>query len=144
MVKYFKSLNGYLHEEAFRPWKMLFLAFGILLLIAGSFYEDLPDWDIGVSIIMTVLTYISAPHLIASISSGKWTNVPAGMFMAWLSIDGSYCAYNIAVGHPYFREANLLPSTALYFLVGMILQWRGSLYQLTLQLRSLFQFQRPE
>ena len=31
-------------REYLRPWKLATLAFGIALLIAGSFYYEAPDW----------------------------------------------------------------------------------------------------
>ena len=39
-------------REYLRPWKLATLAFGIALLIAGSFYYEAPDWDIPISLIM--------------------------------------------------------------------------------------------
>jgi hypothetical protein len=37
-------------REYLRPWKLSTFAIGLSLLIAGSFYYQTPDWDIGISI----------------------------------------------------------------------------------------------
>ena len=38
-------------NEFLRPWKLITLAIGIAILIAGSFYYVIPDWDIPISLI---------------------------------------------------------------------------------------------
>lgn len=48
-------------NEYIRPWKLATLAVGIGLLVLGSFYLPAPDWDIPISFIMAVLTYLVAP-----------------------------------------------------------------------------------
>ena len=47
-------------REYLRPWKLATYAIGLLLLIAGSFYYQAPDWDISISIIMSFFTYLTA------------------------------------------------------------------------------------
>lgn len=46
--------------EYLRPWKLCTLAIGLALLIAGSIYQPAPDWDIPISIIMALFTYLTA------------------------------------------------------------------------------------
>ena len=50
------SLHDYL-----RPWKLFSLACGIAILVAGSYVQPAPDWDIPISFIMAFCTYIFAP-----------------------------------------------------------------------------------
>ena len=50
--------------EYVRPWKLLSLAAGIALLVAGAFYYDAPDWDVAISFIMAILAYLSACGLL--------------------------------------------------------------------------------
>lgn len=46
--------------ELLRPWKLATLAFGIGLLVVGSFYYEAPDWDVPVSLIMALMAYLTA------------------------------------------------------------------------------------
>lgn len=114
-----------------QPWKLATLAIGIGLLIAGSYYEQQADWDIGISIIMAVLTYLTAPFTCRTIIKLNWRAMPVAAFLAWLSIDGSYCLYNELLRHAYAREANVIASTPLYFMMGLVWMWNGSLKELT-------------
>ncbi len=47
-------------HEYLRPWKLATYAFGLFLLVVGSFYCRAPDWDIPISIIMSFFTYLTA------------------------------------------------------------------------------------
>jgi len=102
-----------------KPWKLLTLLFGLCVLIFGSYYERLPDWDIGISLIMGLLTFFTAPLCIEWIIKRDYKKLPLGLFLAWFSIDGSYWLYNAALNHEYFRAANWPASTPLYFMMGL-------------------------
>lgn len=52
------SLHDYL-----RPWKLFSLACGIAILIAGSYLQPAPDWDIPISFLMQHLSF--RPHHLA-------------------------------------------------------------------------------
>ena len=59
--------------ESRRPWKLVTLAIGIALLVAGSFLTPAPDWDIPVSFIMAAFTYLFAGwsmHVVSPVSLG--------------------------------------------------------------------------
>jgi hypothetical protein len=43
-------------QEFLRPWKLITLTIGIAILIFGAYYEQSPDWDVGISILMAALT----------------------------------------------------------------------------------------
>ena len=99
--------------------ELISLLIGLLILCAGSYYERLPDWDIGISLIMGILTYLTAPWVVGVILARNWRMLPLTVLFAWASIDGSYWIYNVAMHHAYVREANALCSTPLYFMMGL-------------------------
>ncbi|MBR0071997.1 MAG: hypothetical protein IJP87_06625, partial [Campylobacter sp.] len=88
MSKPIVSIKDYL-----RVWKLFTLACGIGLLIIGSFVTPAIDWDIPISFIMGIATYIFAPITARSLFRRYWKCLPLGVFGAWLSIDGVYWAY---------------------------------------------------
>jgi hypothetical protein len=57
-------------HELIRPWKLLTLVAGLGLLIYGSAIHRFSDWDVGVSVLMGVLTYIVSPWSSATINYG--------------------------------------------------------------------------
>jgi hypothetical protein len=124
-------------------WKLATLALGIGILIAGAAIEQLPDWDVGVSVLMAVLTYLTAPFFIRTIYRQQWRMLPLAVFLAWLSIDGSYCLYSEAMGHIYVREANAIASTPLYLIMGFVWLWDGTLTELFHSICALRHQQPP-
>ena len=125
-------------NEYLRPWKLITLAIGIALFIAGSFYYVLPDWDIPISLIMAVLTYLTAPFSVRVLVERKWKLLPAMLFATWFTVDGVYALYwyfkNPATLE-MLREANFLPSLFLYAICGVLWLYRGSLKELIAELR---------
>lgn len=112
------------------PWKLVTLLIGIVLLVIGAFYYNAPDWDIGISIIMALCTYVTAPWTIRCIMNRK--NLLAALAAAWFSIDGCYWIY-WSVMNPdalTMRDANAACSTFLYFMMGMFWLYNGSLRSL--------------
>lgn len=118
--------------EFLRPWKLATLSLGIGLLLVGSVVNPAPDWDIGISFVMAVLTYLTAPWFIHVIRSMDWRKSPMALIAAWFSIDGSYWFYWSLVdpGALFMRPANAFASTFLYLLMGMVWMYPGSLIQL--------------
>ena len=80
-------------KDYLRLWKLFTLFCGIGLLIIGSFVMPAIDWDIPISFIMGLATYIFAPITARSLFRRYWKWLPLGVFGAWLSIDGVYWAY---------------------------------------------------
>ena len=91
-------------KDYLRPWKLFTLFCGIALLIIGSFAMPAIDWDIPISFIMGLATYIFAPITARSLFRRYWHWLPLGVFGAWLSIDGVYWAY-WAWQNPYALDA---------------------------------------
>jgi hypothetical protein len=121
-----------------RPWKLLTLAVGIVLLVAGSFHYQAPDWDIPISLIMASLAYLTAPWSLRILLERRWKLWPAMLFAIWFSVDGCYWIYwhyrNPAV-LDLMRSANFPASLSLYGLCGVPWLYRGSLRQLVAELR---------
>jgi len=116
--------------EYARPWKLVTLALGIALLIAGSFYYQAPDWDVPISLIMAILAYLTAPWSLRVVLERRWRHWPAMLFATWFTVDGSYWIYwrfKNPVALDLMREANFPASLALYGLCGAIWLYRGSL-----------------
>ena len=121
-----------LHEFK-RPWKLLTLILGIALLIVGSYKLNAPDWDIGISLVMAIPTFLTAPLSLRIILEGRWSLFPFMLVSTWFSVDGRYWIYwhfkNPMTLH-LMRGANFTASLALYGFCGIIWLYRGSLYQL--------------
>ncbi|WP_231880945.1 hypothetical protein [Halothiobacillus diazotrophicus] len=92
MIASYGKGNTSIHwsREFLRPWKLGSLAVGIALLLIGSVVMPAPDWDVGVSFTMAILTYLTAPWFIHVIRRLNWKMIPLALFFAWFSIDGCY------------------------------------------------------
>lgn len=106
-------------KDLFVPFKLFTLAIGIAILCFGAVYEQLEDWDFGVSFVMAILTFLTAPFVCQTIKRLDWRMLPLAAFMFWISVDGSYWLYNSIAGHLMVREANFYASTPLYFMCGL-------------------------
>ena len=120
-------------NEYFRPWKLFTLGIGIALLIAGSYYYDAPDWDIPISLIMAILTYLTAPWSLLVVVKRRWRLCPAMLFATWFTVDGCYAIYwhfKNPAALELMREANFYASLSLYAICGLLWMYQGSLKQL--------------
>jgi hypothetical protein len=118
------------YQNFFQPWKLVTLGIGIAIMIIGSFVEKISDWDVGISLIMCTLTYLTAPFVCRTILRRDWKMFPLAAFLAWFTIDGCYVLYHTLAGNVMLREANAYASTPLYFFMGMVWLWNGSLREL--------------
>lgn len=124
-------------NEYLRPWKLITFTIGIILLIVGAFYYNTFDWDVGISVIMGTLTYITAPWVIYIIKSRRWSLFPIAFLAYWVTVDGSYMVYNVCLGHlvgANLRSANFFASSLLYLLCGLLWSHRMNLRELLLEL----------
>lgn len=130
--------------EYLRPWKLVTLAIGIFLLIAGSFYTPAPDWDIPISLIMAFFAYLTAPWSMRVILERQWIYWPAMLFAVWFSVDGCYALYwyfKNPAALAYMRDANFPASLSLYGMCGVVWLYRGSLRELASELRRVLKRQ---
>lgn len=68
-------------------------AIGLALLVIGSYTIPQPDWDITISVIMAILTLLTAEYWLKTVMTLKWKTMPLAFFLAWFSLDGSYWLY---------------------------------------------------
>jgi hypothetical protein len=116
-------------HEYLRPWKLISLGIGVALLIVGSFLFPTIDWDITISLIMSFLTYLSAPWALRVFLNRQWLYWPAALFATWFTVDGCYWIY-WSLTNPealVMRSANFGASLALYGICGALWLYRGSL-----------------
>jgi hypothetical protein len=126
--------------EYLRPWKLLTLAVGIVLLILGSFYYPAPDWDIPISFIMAILAYLTAPWSMRVVLERRWRQWPLMLFFTWFTVDGCYAIYwhfRNPVALALMRDVNFSASLALYAACGLLWLYHGSLRQFYGDLHAL-------
>ena len=130
----------YAPSEYLRPWKLFSLAIGIGLLIAGSIYTPAPDWDIPISLIMAICTYLTAPCSLRTLIERNWRQLPMAVFATWFSVDGCYALYwhfKDPLALDLMRSANAPASLSLYVVCGVIWLYRGTLRELFVYIKSL-------
>lgn len=126
-------------QEYRRPWKIVTLLIGIILLVIGSFYYQAPDWDIPISIIMATFAYLTASWSMHVVVERKWKKFPLMLFYTWFSIDGCYWlywSYKNPMALELMREANFLASLSLYAMCGLVWYYQGSLREFITEARA--------
>jgi hypothetical protein len=119
--------------ELRRPWKLATLAIGIGLLVFGSFYFEAPDWDVPISIIMALMSYLTASWSMHVIVERRWQQWPFMLFWTWFTVDGCYWLYwhfKDPVALELMREANAPASLSLYWMCGLVWYFRGTLCEM--------------
>lgn len=101
--------------------KLFLSLFGIFLLILGSLFNSLPDWDVYISILMGGLTAIHAPAFVRSIVEQKGNKLVVHLMIYIFIVDWLYVNYNEFIGASYVREENFIVSSLLYAIAGIIL-----------------------
>jgi hypothetical protein len=116
------------------------LAFGIALLIAGSFYYRAPDWDIPISLMMALLAYLAAPWSLRVLMERRWKQWPAMLFATWFTVDGSYWIYwhfKDPEVLDLMRSANFPASLSLYGMCGILWLYQGSVKEFFSDVRRI-------
>jgi hypothetical protein len=114
-------------REYLRPWKLVTFSIGMAWLVWGSFYYGYSDWDLGVSVIMGGLAYLSAPWSVRVIWNRQWCRLPLALLCWLVTVDLSYYAYHSLMGNEMIRDANFLASSCLFWLCGFIWLYDGTL-----------------
>jgi hypothetical protein len=105
-------------------WKPITFLFGFAWLLWGALFFDYPDWDVGVSVVMALSTYLTADKAVGWILSGKPRNLLAAALVSWWAVDGSYTLYwSIVRPEVMIREGQWAMSLCLFLLAGFI--WRA-------------------
>ncbi len=120
-----------------RPWKLFSLFCGIAILVVGSFVEQAMDWDIPISLLMAISTYIFAPitsrTLFIAEFRKQWHYWIIAILGLWFSVDGVYWLY-WSIKDPkvvaFMRDVNFLPSLCLYLICGFLWLHDGRLREL--------------
>src|SRR5215469_16289332 len=114
-------------REYLRPWKLVSFTIGMAWLVYGALNYGISDWNLGDSLVMGGLTYLSAPWSVRTLllavrdrPRGWPLHIVLALFVAWLVVDGSYVFYNSLTHHEMYRLANFYASTPLYFLAGFL------------------------
>ena len=126
-------------QELLRPWKLVTFAFGIGLMLFGAGLNIALDWDYGISILMPVFAYITAPWCVRVLIDKRWHLLPLVLLCIWIGVDGIYTLYwgwKRPEILPLLRAANFSASLPLYALCGMGWFYRGSLADLKRDLRA--------
>lgn len=122
------SLRDYL-----RPWKLFSLACGIAILVVGAYLTPALDWDVGLSLLMALSTYIFAPISARTLFQRRWAWLPLALFGAWWSVDGVYWLYwswrDPAV-LAAMRSANYPTSSCLYLICACLWLHDGPLREI--------------
>jgi len=103
------------------PWRLCFLAAGLVLLCVGSHVTPSDDWDYPVSFIMGVCAYVFAPWTVRVLVYRRWKWLAVAFLLMWVSIDGVYSLYWWSRGFDalqIFRGANAIYCLPLYFALG--------------------------
>ena len=130
------------------PWKVLTYLLGLLGLLLGSHFFIFEDWDIGISIIMSILAYLFAPLSVKLIISTQNKNplqkcyrYLLSLFLTWLVVDGSYWFYWSVVNKDslYMRQYQWPLSLYLYAMCGLLWFVPGPFKNTVYTYKSYFQ-----
>lgn len=102
-------------------WKNVTYLIGLSWLIYGALFFGYEDWDIPLSLLMSLSTYLTADHLIRAIKTKNYPNIALYSVGAWWSIDGSYWLYwSLVDSSVMIREGQWVMSLCLYLLCGFV------------------------
>lgn len=126
--------------ELFRPWKLITFSMALGFYIWGAFFYRLPTWDVPVSIIMSLLTYIFAPWVVKTLlylyedRPKQWkSKLFVCLLVTYICASGSYELYHMTIGigyHPPTYWQNLYYSTLLFLAAGLFWKFEGTAGQL--------------
>ncbi len=101
--------------------KNITFALGMAFLLIGALTFHIPDWDIGVSLVMAGVTYCTADWVVGVLRRSEYLRWPLALFFTWFAVDGSYTIYwSLVNPDAMMRGAQWLPSLCFYLLCGVI------------------------
>lgn len=133
-------------RNLFRPWKVITFTLGGTFFVWGALYWAVPTWDVGVSILMSVLCFLFAPWAIDTGRKAVLHREPGWIrkllvaaCVVYLVASGSYEAYNtIRMGTPPVTcWLNLAFSVPVTIIAGLIWAYSGSVSDFLRELRAL-------
>lgn len=110
----------------FIKWKLISFILATVLISSVSKFAHDPTWDIGVSVLMSILTYLTSPFAVKSIYDGIITkkitqSLVVSFIFIYLSSVGSYDFYNYVL-YGFIPESNIenvFISVPIYLLAGI-------------------------
>ena len=129
------------------PWKLLSFIAGTAFFVWGARFFDAPTWDVGVSLLMSVLCFLLAPLALDLILDALrrrralWPlRLLAGLVLVYAVASGSYEIYNtLRMGyHPPTYWENLFFSVPTTIGAGLLWRLDGSLGELLGRVRRAF------
>lgn len=123
-----------LMNEWKRPWKLILFLMGMSWLIYGALFWEYSDWDIGVSLIMGILTYLFSSWSLSLIikvykkdTRYSFLYIIAAILTYWFCVDGSYYLWHTYAHNRMFRYENFIASSYLYFLASTVWLYKGTM-----------------
>lgn len=125
-------------RELTRPWKLITFSLTFAWLIYGAFEFKWPGWNPGVSVILGLLAYTTAPLAMRAIREGVKAGTFAGFVRAIVALGisailsvGVYYGYNTLMAHPMLLPESLIVTFAAYIATGIFWAWRGTVAEFT-------------
>jgi hypothetical protein len=135
-------------KELLRPWKLITFSIALGYYIYGAYRYQCPTWDVPVSIIMSVLTYLFAPWTVKSVyyliqkRPKYWIRdlVICGIVI-YACASGSYELYNwrhLGYWPPPTYWVNLWYSSCAFIAAGILWKFEGTFRELLSSLSTDF------
>lgn len=129
------------------PWKVVTFLIGLAGFVLGAIWFDVPTWDVGVSVWMSVLCFALAPLGvslgIAGVRQYSGARRAAYLFASAALIyfvgSGSYEIYHLVIfdQHPPTYWPNLFFSVPVTIIAGILWRYDGTLREFFEELRAL-------
>lgn len=95
--------------------KIVTFSLGLLLLLVGALTQNIPDWDIGVSIVLATYTFLTAEWAVTALWKKEYKKYP----VAILSVLAPYALY-VFYWTVQGKESVMIPGN-LYLVVSLYL-----------------------
>jgi len=82
------------------PWKLATLGVGMSWLVWGALTLGIGDWDVDLSLLIGVFTYLLAPMAARILMRRQWRWLPLSVLAWWWCVDSVYVAWHLSIGNP--------------------------------------------